>query len=212
MSFDDLQAKWKEHDHGVQLIVDVKVLLNEVRRNHRALGLQLWQRDVNEIAAAALITCVLATLAVLMGQWTLLLCAAGSLFVGLFFILDRVKQRRRRSSVECSLHSTVDASIEQVQHQIWLLRNVLWWYLLPLVPGIVLFLASASWQSRGSGLGEQLVIAGVASICAIAFWLVYRANQREITRTLEPRRVELEELRASLSSTRSESTETSSSL
>jgi hypothetical protein len=200
MSFDDLKAKWQSHDHGIQLNIDANLLMNEVRRNHRALELQLWLRDLNEIIAAALITCVFATLAVLMGQWTLLFCAAGTLFVGLFFIFDRVKQRRRRSVFEDSLQLTIDASLAQVQHQIWLLRNVLWWYLLPLVPGIVLFLVSTAWQSRGNGLAEQLVIAGVAAICAAAFWLAYRINQREIIRTLEPRRIELEALRASLNS------------
>lgn len=199
MNFDDLQSKWQSHDHGMQINIDAKLLLNEVRRNHRAFELQLWWRDINEIMAAFLISCVFTTLAVLMGQWTLLLCAAGSLFVGLFFIFDRLKQRRQRSAAHDSLPSTIDESLKQIQHQIWLLRNILWWYLLPLVPGMVLFLISVSWESRGNGLAEQLVILGVAGICAFAFWIVHRINQREITRTLEPRRIELEELRDSLS-------------
>ena len=198
MRFDDLQAKWQAQDPANRFNIDAKQLLNEVRRNHRALDLQLWWRDINEIAAAFLITCVFTTLAVLMSEWSLLVCAAGSLFVGAFFIRDRVKQQRRRSAVEDTLLSTVDASLAQVQHQIALLRNVLWWYLLPLVPGMVLFLVSASWQSRGNGLAEQLVIAVVGLICAVAFWQVYRANLREVERTLVPRRIELEELRASL--------------
>lgn len=122
----------------------------------------------------------------------------GVSFVGFFFIFDRLKQRRERST-EDSLQSTIDMALEQIQHQIGLMRNLLWWYLLPLAPGIVLFLLSASWQARGNGLAEQLVIAGVAAICAIAFWQVQRINRREIIRTLEPRRLELEKLRASLS-------------
>lgn len=200
MSFDDLQAKWQAHDHGIRLNIDADLLLKEVRRNHRALELQLWQRDFGEIVAAVLITGVFVTLAVLMHQWTLLLCAAGSLFVGLFFVFDRVKQRRQRSVLGDSLQSTIEASLAEVQHQIWLLRNILWWYLLPLVPGLVAFLVTTSWQTPGSGLAEQIVIAVVGLICAGAFWSVYRINQREIKRTLEPRRIELEELRSRLSS------------
>lgn len=201
MSFDELKAKWQSHDHGMQLTIDPGLLLNEVRRNHRAFELQLWKRDVNEVLASALITIVFAVLGVLLREWSLFLCAVGSLFVGLFFVFDRLKQRRLRSAAsENSLQSTIDASLADLQHQIWLLKNVFWWYLLPLLPGITLFLISTSWQSRSGELAEQLVIVGVAGICAIAFWYVHRINQREVIRTLEPRRIELEALRASLSS------------
>jgi len=200
MSFDELQAKWQAHDHGMRLNIDADLLLREVRRNHRALELQLWQRDFGEVTAAVLITGVFATLAVLMHQWTLLLCAAGSLFVGLFFVVDRWKQRRRRSVIGNSLQSTIEASLAEVQHQIWLLRNILWWYLLPLVPGLVAFLVTNFWQSSEKGIAEQIVIAGVGLICAAAFWSVYRINQREIKKTLEPRRNELEELQTRLGS------------
>jgi hypothetical protein len=187
MSFDDLQAKWQAHDHGMRLDIDADLLLREVRRNHRALELQLWQRDFGEVTAAVLITGVFATLAVLMHQWTLLLCAAGSLFVGLFFVVDRWKQRRRRSVIGSSLQSTIEASLAEVQHQIWLLRNILWWYLLPLVPGLVAFLVTNFWQSSEKGIAEQI-------------WSVYRINQREIKKSLEPRRNELEELQTRLGS------------
>jgi hypothetical protein len=200
MSIDDLQAKWQSHDHGVPLNIDSDLLLNEVRRNHRAFELLLWQRDVSEVAAAALVTGLFATLGVMMRQWGLLLCSAGSLFVGMFFVFDRLKHRRRRSLVEDSLPSVIDSSISQVQHQIWLLRNILWWYLLPLIPGLIIFLVSESWKSRGNGVIEQAVIAAVGLICAVAFWQAYRINLREVKNTLEPRRLELEELRASLRS------------
>jgi hypothetical protein len=115
-------------------------------------------------------------------------------------VFDRLKQRWQRTTVADSLPSAINASLVQVQHQIWLLRNILWWYLLPLVPGLVAILVSTSRESQGNGLADQLVIAFVGLICLLAFWGVYWLNQREITRILEPRRMELEELRASLSS------------
>jgi hypothetical protein len=135
-----------------------------------------------------------------MDQWSLFLGAAGSLFVGIFLVFDRLKQRRQRSTVADSLTSAIDASLVQVQHQIWLLRNIHWWDLLPLVPRLVAFLVSTSRESLGNGLADQLVIAFVGLICLLAFWGVYWINQLEITRNLEPRRMELEELRTSLSS------------
>ena len=202
MNFDELQSKWQAHDHVKQVNIDSDQLLKDVVQNYRSLESQLWRRDVGEIATAALLTFVFATLAILMHEASLFLCAAGCLFVGLFLFWHRRKQQRSRSVVEDSLQSTIDASITQVQQQIWLLRNILWWYLLPLVPGIVLLLASASRQSIGNGIAEQAVIAAVGLICAAGFWHAYRINLREVKNTLEPRRKELEELRASLSASR----------
>jgi positive regulator of sigma E activity len=204
MTFDDLQSTWQSHNHGMPLNVDTNLLMSEVRQNQRVFERQLLRRDLSEIIAALLITIVFASLAVLLGQWTLFLCAAGSLIVGSFFLVDRLKQRQRRSTIANTLLLTVDAAIEEVKHQIRLLRNIVWWYLLPLIPGLGLFLASVSWQSRANGFAEQIVIAGVAAICAIAFWLVYWINQREIRKTLEPRRQELEELRSRLTSSNSD--------
>ena len=200
MSFDELQARWQAHDHEGQLNIDSDALLEEVRRNQRDFETRMWRRDLVEVTAAVLVTFVFGTLAVLMDQWSLVLGAAGSLIVGIFLVFDRLKQRRQRTTVADSLPSAIDASIDQVQHQIWLLRNILWWYLMPLVPGPVAILVSTSRQSLGNGLAEQLVIAFVGLICLLAFWCVYWLNQREIARNLEPRRMELEELRASLSS------------
>ncbi len=200
MSFDELQARWQAHDHEGQLNIDSDALLEEVRRNQRDFETRMWRRDLVEVTAAVLVTFVFGTLAVLMDQWSLVLGAAGSLIVGIFLVFDRLKQRRQRTTVADSLPSAIDASIDQVQHQIWLLRNILWWYLMPLVPGPVAILVSTSRQSLGNGLAEQLVIAFVGLICLLAFWCVYWLNQREIARNLEPRRMELEELRASLRS------------
>ena len=200
MSFDELQARWQAHDHEGQLNIDPDALLEEVRRNQRDFENRMWRRDFGEVTAAVLVTFIFGTLAVSMDQWSLFLGAAGSLFVGIFMVFDRLKQRRQRTTVADSLPSAIDASLVQVQHQIWLLRNILWWYLLPLVPGPVAILVSTCRESLGNGLAEQLVIAFVGLICLLAFWGVYWINQREITRNLEPRRIELEELRASLSS------------
>lgn len=205
MTFEDLQSKWQSQDHSVPLDINSNELMAEVRRNHRALDKQLLLRDSIEIAAAFLITVVFTTLAFQLELSPLFLCAAGSLFVGLFFFSDRLKQRRRRSSIADSLPQTLEAAIEEIKHQIWFLRNIMWWYLLPLIPGIVLFLVSSSWQSRANGYAEQLVIAAVGSICAVVFGLIYRINLRDVKKTLEPRLNDLQTLLTSLSSSDSNS-------
>lgn len=200
MNFEDLQSEWQSQDRGISVKIDADLILNEVRRNHQTMERELWQRDLGEILAATIVAVAFTYFAVMIQQWTLLLCSIGATFVGLFFVIDRVKQHQRRLKFNQSLHSTVDASLAQIEHQIWLLKNVFWWGLLPLIPGVTAFLTSTSWQSRGNGLAEQMVIAVVGVICVIGFWSVYRINLREVKKTLEPRRMELEQLKESLNS------------
>ena len=46
------------------------------------------------------------------------------------------------------LSRRVESSLAQVEHQIWLLRNVLWWYLLPPGLAILTFFAQIAWSSE----------------------------------------------------------------
>jgi thiosulfate reductase cytochrome b subunit len=86
----------------------------------------------------------------------------------------------------------------QVKHQIWLLRNVFWWYLLPFQVGIGALICSVSWQARLAGLTVIMGLAGFALVCGLLGWGVYRLNQSAVRTTLEPRRQELETLLSSL--------------
>ena len=198
MGLDEIQSAWQSHDHGQRLTIDVQLLLKEVRRNHRAMEVELRQRDFGEIFAAVIVAITFGSMAIVMREWSLWIAAAGGIFVGLFFIVDRIGQYRRRISPGETLQTCIQASLAQVEHQIWLLKNVLWWYLLPLIPGPVAFLVSISWQSREEGIGSQIVIGTVGMICVIGFWLAYKLNQQAVERTFVKRRNELKALQESL--------------
>jgi hypothetical protein len=47
-----------------------------------------------------------------------------------------------------SLRSSIERSLAQVEHQIWLLRNIFWWYLMPPGAAMTIWLAHFAWQSR----------------------------------------------------------------
>jgi hypothetical protein len=90
----------------------------------------------------------------------------------------------------------VASALAQIDHQIWLLRNVFWWYLLPMVLAIACFAVHISWAARqeaGWALGG-FVMAVTVPTFAYAYWL----NQRCVRHQLVPRREELAKLLASL--------------
>jgi hypothetical protein len=81
-----------------------------------------------------------------------------------------------------------------VEHQIWLLRNIVWWYLLPPGVALMIFPAHLAWRSRDDGLSAVAEFAGAACVFALVFWILYWANQRAVRKQLEPRRKELQAL------------------
>jgi CubicO group peptidase (beta-lactamase class C family) len=85
-----------------------------------------------------------------------------------------------------------------VEHQIWLLRNVFWWYLLPFTISILAFFADVTIQHSKSwiealGGGGSLFGFLLALYCFIDY-----INQSAVRSQLEPRRQELLALLASL--------------
>ena len=94
------------------------------------------------------------------------------------------------------LRQRVESSLAQVEHQIWLLRNVLWWYLLPLALAICGHLIVC--QIREGWLSVLLMAGWVAMVMIAAAAVFYWAIPIAIRSKLEPRRQELKAMLMSL--------------
>lgn len=194
MSFDELQGEWQSHDHADGLQKDPNRLLDEVRRKYDALGASLFRRDLVEVIAACVVIAFFSYSGFVRNDWTLFLCASGGAFVGCFLIADRWNQRRHRATPESSLQTCLKADLAQVNHQIWLLKNIFWWYLLPPSIGVIAFLGSIAWKERHANMLRQSIVSVFVLVCGLAFWSVYMLNHRAVTKTFIPRRDELETL------------------
>ncbi len=200
MSFDELQSEWQAHNHEMPLNLTTERLLNEVRRNHRSLETTLFWRDAREIVVAVILTAIFVYLGQQGGSWSYYVVAVGCFWVGAFMLLDRWFQKRHRSSNDASLRSSIQASLIQVNHQIWLLKNIFWWYLLPIAIGMVAVIGDEMWKKRAEGLVSYMGQAAYIVFCFLLFYGGYWLNQRAVEKELEPRRKELQTLLASLRS------------
>ena len=196
MNFDDLQKAWKTQDAGPRVTIDADLLLKEVRRNQRHFWMTLFWRDVREVGVAFLLALFFLHQGIRCQNWTFCLLALACFGVGAFMVADRLHQRRTQPAPEDSLKACIEISLHQVNHQIWLLRNVFWWYLLPIAAPLGISVFASLWHARR--LGYSALIGGglYALIVVLLYWGIYWFNQFAVRKTLDPRRQELEALLA----------------
>ena len=199
MNLDELQQAWQSQDAGRQVRIDAGLLLKAVRRNQRSFKATIFWRDFREIIAAGFVIFVSIVVARLAG-WHWLSLAAASVWVVGFLLVDRWRQKNRGTLTQEPLVSCLDASLEDVIHQIWLLHNVAWWYLLPLLAACLIALAYTTWaipEPFPTWVRAVVFLLGSGIVLAVDYG-VYRLNQSAVRNCLEPRRDELLAIRDSL--------------
>ena len=124
--------------------------------------------------------------------WTWYLMIPGLLAVTAFLILDRRRERRRAPEPAGPLRAYLVASLAAIDHQIVLLRNIFWWYLLPMGLPATIWLGHLAWEMRFWGW-ETVVFMGIMlAIGGSVFGWIYWLNQRAVQCDLIPRRQELD--------------------
>jgi hypothetical protein len=196
---DELKRAWQSQTFPQRLTLDTALLLNEVRRNEKQFAAMIWCRDVREVGVALILIPVWFYMGYMLSSpWTWYLSVPGLLWIAGFMTIDRRRQRPHQPKPGDDLRATTEKSLAQVEHQIWLLRNVLWWYLLPLFVPMTIFVAQIAWRAQGSRVGAVAGFAVMDSFFALIFWFIYWLNQFAVRKQLEPRRKELQTLLGSL--------------
>lgn len=196
---DRLQQAWQSQSPRARITIDPELLLNELRRNQRNFRATIFWRDVREVGISLLLVPVLWAMGRWMAlPWTWYLMIPAVLWMAGFMLVDRLRQRTGPRGPAESLTAGVESSLAEVEHQIWLLRNVLWWYILPPAVPMAIFCGHVAWQLRAAGWALWLIVALVL-VQAIAIMVyVYRLNLNAVRTELVPRRDELKALLAGL--------------
>jgi hypothetical protein len=131
----DLRTAWKN-----QPVEPVRISLDDIRRKARTLQRQVLRRNLLEYAAGVLVVTVF-------GGYIILFPAAlariGSVLIIAATLLVLFALHRRGSSRTLMEHAGMITCLsfhrQELERQRDLLRGVWNWYLLPFVPGIVIF-------------------------------------------------------------------------
>jgi CubicO group peptidase (beta-lactamase class C family) len=191
MDPDNYQQAWQAHSSRTRITIDANVLLKEVERSQRNFRAMIFWRDFREVGVAVLLLPVWFYLGARFSlPWTWYLVVPALVWVAGFILVDRMRHNQQANEPGEPLHQSVKESLTQVEHQIWLLRNVFWWYLLPFTISLMAFFVQVSsnwWDTLGQMLFVVVLYAGI-----------YFLNQRVVRTCLEPRRQELLTLLTSL--------------
>jgi CubicO group peptidase (beta-lactamase class C family) len=194
MNLDDFQKSWQSQDAAKTISINTDALLNEVRRNQQQFRTTIYLRDVREVGITAILIPVFIFMGRLLHNWTNYLVAAACFIVGGYILLDRRRRRKNSPDSGDTLANCVVASLAEVRHQIWLLKNILWWYLLPLFVPLIISMCWPALQSRDPILAKMAFLLGPIGVVTLVYGFLYWLNQRAVKKYLEPRQRELEKL------------------
>lgn len=199
MNPDNFKQAWQTQSSQSRVTINADLLLKEVRRNQRSFTAILFWRDVREVGIALALIPVWIYLGIKSSPpWTWYLMVPALVWFAGFMGADRMRHKVRLPGPGEPLHQSVECSLAQVNHQIWLLRNVLWWELMPLAVPILAFFGQVALKDLFFGWLVVLPVILVIVPAVLVFACVYWLNQIAVRSELEPRRLELEKLLASL--------------
>jgi hypothetical protein len=196
---DDIKDIWQNQTTHTPLAVDAGLVLKEIQHSERQFATTIFWRDVREVGTSLVLIPVWLVLGVKNSlPWTWYLAIPALLWIAGFMLVDRRRHRPKPAEHSEPLRACVERSLAEVEHQIRLLRNVFWWYLLPLALPMFAFFAQVSWKEPLGGWLSAVAFVVLCGIVSGVFALVYWLNLTAIRTQLEPRREELEKLLGSL--------------
>lgn len=199
MNPDKFQRAWKAEAAQTRVTIDADSLSKEVQRSHQGFQSTIFWRDVREAGGSLLMIPVWFYMGSLLSlPWTWYLGVPAFIWVAGFFVVDRRRHPQRPSPPGEPLLYYVKESLTQVEHQIWLLRNVFWWYLLPYSIAIMAFFLQVAWETSSNWWEFVAFGGGLGLFLFVTYWATYLINQRAVRVRLEPRRQDLLKLIASL--------------
>lgn len=199
MEPDEFQQAWQAEASQTRVTVDADLLLEEVQRQQRNFQSTILWRDFREIGIAVLMIPLWIYLGITTSSpWTWYLTVPALIWVIGFLLVARRRHPNTPNDPGEPLLDCVRSSLPQVEHQIWLLRNVFWWYLLPFTISLMTFFIHVIWRTSDDWLEAVSISALLSALLLVVYGFIYYLNQYAVRKQLEPRRRELSTLLASL--------------
>jgi hypothetical protein len=174
---DNAKSIWKN-----QHVEPVHVSLTELRKKAKKFERRVFWRNLREYAASVI---VVAGFGFYIWKFPAPMARFGCVLViaGVLFVVHTLHKRGSSRSLpaELTLCDCLEFHRKELERQRDLLRSVWTWYLLPLVPGLLVFLLGIyQWQMKRPGAQTRFItihLGFTAVVCAVVFIAVGQLNQ-----------------------------------
>jgi hypothetical protein len=202
MKSDNFQLAWQSQASQTRVTIDADLLLKVVQRDQQNFQRMIFWRDYREVGVALVMIPVWFFLGIKISTpWTWWLTVPVLVWIAGFVLVYRIRHKQPPAKSDAPLLHCLQRSLTEVEDQIWLLDNILWWYLLPPGISIAAFFAHVSWRTAmktNDWLGGLIFATILFVFLAGVYYFIYWVNQFAVRKQLEPRRQELLALIASL--------------
>lgn len=216
MDFKDIKMIWESQKETPLYTLDPADLHKSVGLKRRTFNRSIFFRDVREIGAGLAMAVYLIIEGVMLAikddglfmhneydtasvaMWFLFTGAALFLFMPIYMFIGRKRQQHRERQFNISLHGDINKTICQIDYQIKLMKNVVWWGILPTFGGCAASLYAVA-LLQSDTRAEVLYIIGLVLPLGLLF--AYWCNQRIIKKSFIPRKQDFEALHEKLNET-----------
>ena len=192
MNAEELSNCWRNQKFDTQLNSEAQ--LKEARKRAAKFRKTILMRDTREVIACLFVASVFIYSAIPQP----VLAAIGSYFVafisvgvGSFFLVDRLRERAKHREFEETPLTELKASLDAVEHQIWLLQKVSWWYLGPFAIGLT---AWSIMLGLSAPLPVWVFVLITLFVVGPVFYGIAHLNQKAVSKSLIPERDEIKRL------------------
>ncbi|MCC9641367.1 hypothetical protein LOC71_03705 [Rhodopirellula sp. JC740] len=201
MSLDKFQRAWKADASQLKVTFDSDLLSQTVQQSDDRFRTMIFWRDVREVGTALFLIPIWFALGIgLSLPWSWWLTVPVLLWIAGFLLIDRKRNPKSPSEPGQPLLFYAREALDQVEHQVWLLRNVFWWYLLPFTVSLMAFWGHLAWDMTGTWWGSCLITTPLAAFLFYVYRRIYWLNQDAVRDQLLPRQEQLRKLVGSLES------------
>ena len=196
MNLNKLKERWQVLDASLELNPQADDVIAACRMRLRQFRVGLLLSDILEIGTG------LAMAWVWMFPFTrefprhkplMYLGAVAILFMCAFLAGARVLRHRNDKPAFVSVSDELRRQLYAVNQKIWLLRNVVWWYLAPAAIGILTVLIASGLETENPDLDKVLLIEGIMAACCVLLFIgIYYWNQRAVRKYLLPLKKNIE--------------------
>lgn len=170
---DDLRNVWRN-----QPLENATIVLEEIRAKATRFERRISRRNLREYLGGLI---GVAVYAYYIWRFPNVFVRAGSAMIiaGALFVMWRIHRHGRvaRLPQDLGLNASLDFHRRHLARQRDLLRSVFWWYLLPMIPGLLVFLMG-SLGARGLQFRQAPFLAIMVGFFIWVWWINKRAAER----------------------------------